>query len=128
MNITCERGTMSIRSLAESEYAAQAEAFASSDIFKSLRSGQAPARSYDDFIAGLCRTHLNSPQILAFLYSLAPPCVAASLRHNMLEELGLDGAGISHPELLLRLAQAAGFNQEKQIELQAQSQAELRRL
>jgi hypothetical protein len=119
---------MSIRSLVESEYAAQAEAFAGSEIFKSLRSGKAQARTYDEFIARLCRTHLNSPQILAFLYSLAPPRVAGSLKHNMLEELGLDEAGIAHPELLLRLAQAAGFDEQERAMLKAQSQAELHRL
>jgi len=119
---------MSIRSLVESEYAAQTEAFASSEIFKSLRSGNVPAKVYDEFIARLCRTHLNSPQILAFLYSLAPPRVAESLKHNMLEELGLDEAGIAHSELLLRLARAAGFDQRACAELKTQSQAELHRL
>jgi pyrroloquinoline quinone (PQQ) biosynthesis protein C len=120
---------MSIRSLVESEYAAQTEAFAARDIFKSMRSGNTTARVYDDFIARLCRTHLNSPQILAFLYSLAPPRVAESLEHNLLEELGLDDdKGISHPELLLRLAQAAGFDESERAELRAQSQDELQRL
>ena len=119
---------MSIRSLVESEYAAQTEAFAGSDVFKSLRSGKAPAKIYDEFIARLCRTHLNSPQILAFLYSLAPPRVAGSLKHNMLEELGLDEAGIAHPELLLRLAQAAGFDETERAALKARSQDELHRL
>jgi pyrroloquinoline quinone (PQQ) biosynthesis protein C len=120
---------MSIRSLVESEYAAQAEAFASSDVFKSLRSGETTAMAYDDFIARLCRTHLNSPQILAFLYSLAPPRVAESLKHNLLEELGLDDDnGVSHPDLLLRLAQAAGFDESQRAALCAQSQHELQRL
>jgi pyrroloquinoline quinone (PQQ) biosynthesis protein C len=119
---------MSIRSLVESEYAAQTEAFAGSEILRSLRSGKAPAKAYDDFIARLCRTHLNSPQILAFLYSLAPPRVADKLKHNMLEELGLDKAGIAHPELLLRLARAAGFDEQERATLKAQSQSELRRM
>ena len=119
---------MSIRSLVESEYAAQTEAFAGSEIFKSLRSGKGPANVYDEFIARLCRTHLNSPQVLAFLYSLSPPRVADSLKHNMLEELGLDEAGIAHPELLLRLAQAAGFDARARAALKTRSQAELHRL
>ena len=69
---------MSIRSLAESEYAAQTEGFAASDVFKSLRAGKVAREVYDEFIGSLCRTHLNSPQIVAFLYSLAPPQVAES--------------------------------------------------
>ena len=119
---------MSIRSLVESEYAAQTEAFAGSDIFKSLRAGKAAREVYDQFIARLCRTHLNSPQILAFLYSLAPPQVAGLIEHNMLEELGRDELGISHPALLLRLARAAGFDQHACAELEGRSRDELRRL
>ena len=119
---------MAIRSLTESEYAAQTEAFAGSDLFQSLRYGKASREVYDGFIACLCRAHLNSPQILAFLYSLAPPRVAGAIEHNMLEELGRDEVGIAHPELLLRLARAAGFDRRARAELKAQSREELRRL
>src|SRR5260370_27119152 len=122
------RETMPIRSLVESEYAAQTEAFVGSDVFKSLRSGKAPAKIYDEFIARLCRTHLNSPQILAFLYSLAPPRVAGSLKHNMLEELGLDEAGIAPPELWRRLAQAAGFARTEAAAFEGRSRDESHRL
>ena len=119
---------MSIRSLAESEYAAQTGGFAASDVFKSLRSGKVAREVYDEFIARLCRTHLNSPQIVAFLYSLAPPQVAERIKHNLLEEMGHDDAGIAHPQLLLQLAKAAGFDQHECAELEAQSREELRHL
>jgi hypothetical protein len=119
---------VAIRSLIESEYAAQTEAFAGSDLFKSLRYGKVPREVYDQFITRLCRTHLNSPQILAFLYSLAPPRVAGLIEHNMLEEMGRDESGIAHPALLLRLAQAAEFDQSARAQLAAQSQDELRHL
>ena len=127
----CDQGrweTVAIRSLVESEYAAQTEAFAGSDLFKWLRYGKAAREVYDEFITRLCRTHLNSPQILAFLYSLAPPRVAGLVEHNMLEELGRDEVGIAHPALLIRLAQAAGFDQRACAELEAQSRDELRHL
>jgi hypothetical protein len=119
---------MSIRSLVESEYAAQTEGFAGSDVFKSLRSGKVARKIYDEFIAHVCRTHFNSPQIVAFLYSLAPPHVAEQIRHNLLEEMGRDEAGIAHPQLLLQLAQAAGFDHSECTELERQSREELRHL
>jgi pyrroloquinoline quinone (PQQ) biosynthesis protein C len=54
--------------------------------------------------------------------------VAALIEHNMLEELGRDQVGIAHPALLLRLAQAAGFDQHACAGLKAKSQDELRRM
>lgn len=98
---------MLVRQTLEAEYAAQCEAFARSEAFRSLESGSASRQAYDSFIAGVCRTHLKSPQILAFLYSVAPPAAAELIKHNMLEELGLDAEGISHPALLLQLIDGA---------------------
>ncbi len=119
---------MAIRSLTESEYAAQTEAFAGSDLFQSLRTGTADREAYDGFIARLYGTHLNSPQIVAFLYSLAPPRVADAIKHNLLEELGRDEVGIAHPDMLLRLAHGAGFDRRACAELTTKSRDELRRM
>jgi hypothetical protein len=116
------------RSTLEAEYAAQCEAFAESSAFQALAEGRAGRQAYDQFIAGVCRTHLQSPQILAFLYSVAPPSIADTIKHNMLEELGLDSAGISHPALLLRLIEEAGFGRKARRELEAQAQENLRRM
>jgi pyrroloquinoline quinone (PQQ) biosynthesis protein C len=116
------------RSRLEAEYAAQCEAFARSDAFRALEEGRASRQSYDRFIAGVCRTHLKSPQILAFLYSVAPPQATDHIKHNMLEELGLDEAGVSHPFLLLQLMEQAGFNQKARREAEAQAQENLRRM
>lgn len=118
---------MSIHSLIESEYARQTDYFAASPYFRELENGAAPQNEYDNFIANLCRTHLKSPQILAFLYSVAPPAAVENLKHNMLEELGLDAEGISHPALLLELAAKAGFERSAQKELETAAQEELRR-
>jgi pyrroloquinoline quinone (PQQ) biosynthesis protein C len=46
----------------------------------------------------------------------------------MLEEMGLDEEGVSHPALLFRLAGAAGFDPAARAELERLAQEELRRV
>jgi len=78
--------------------------------FRDLETGRAPREDYDRFVASVVRTHLKSPQLVAFLYALAPPRAADDLRHNLLEELGIeDEAGVAHPSLLEALAKGAGL-------------------
>ena len=87
-----------------------AELWACSD-FKALEDGSASWDQYDAFVANLIRSHLRSPQIVAFLYALAPPQATVSIEENMLEELGRgDESGVSHPSLLEGLAAAAGLS------------------
>jgi pyrroloquinoline quinone (PQQ) biosynthesis protein C len=119
---------MNLRSMIESEYAKQSEGFAASRLFQSLEEGTATRADYDRFVANICKSHLKSPHILAFLYALAPPASIDKLKHNMLEELGLDEEGISHPGLLLELAEAAGFDEQQRMELDSLAQDELRRM
>ncbi len=119
---------MLIRNLIESRYAQQSKFFEQSEGFQHLVSGVADIKFYDEFIANLCKTHLKSPQILAFLYAAAPPTVANTIQHNMLEELGLDAEGICHPDLLRKLASAVGLDNAKQVQIEASSQAELHRM
>lgn len=119
---------MNIHHLVESQFARLAEEFASCRIFQELENGIASQQVYDDFVANLCRTHLRSPQILAFLYAVAPPSAVANLKHNMLEEMGLDEEGIAHPPLLLELAAAVGFDTAARVELENAAQEELRRI
>lgn len=96
--------------------------------FQALESGQATRADYDRFIVSVARTHLHSPQILAFLFTLAPPEAAESLRHNMLEELGIEEeSGIAHPSLLKDLLVAAGL-ESRLPEAEALSQADLRQV
>ena len=106
---------MKIRALVESEYARQTEEFAASSLFQVLESGAALPSAYDRFVASVCRNHLRSPQILAFLYAVAPPTVADRIKHNMLEEMGLDEEGVSHPGLLIKLAECAGFDSKARL-------------
>ncbi len=119
---------MEIRTWIETYYAQQAQAFEQSQTFQAFESGVLNSEQYDRFIQNLCSTHLKSPQILAFLYAAVPPSVAPTIQHNMLEELGLDEEGISHPNLLRQLAAAAGFTAEGRSQLEASAQEELRRM
>lgn len=118
---------MSIRAQAESEFKKQTEALASNEAFQALETGKASKKAYNDFIANVCRTHLRSPQILGFLYSVAPPKSAEDVKHNMLEELGLDEEGLPHPKLLIKLAQHTGFNEQEIKQLEILAQEELKR-
>ncbi len=119
---------MSVRSQVESEYAKQTEALTSSEGFQALESGRANKKAHDDFIANVCKTHLRSPQILAFLFSVAPPESVDEVKHNMLEELGLDEEGLPHPQLLVKLAKHAGFNDQGIKQLEILAQEELKRM
>lgn len=117
-----------IRPLIETQYANQAQAFADSPWFQRLEQGQASRQEYDAFIFNLCQTHLKSPQILAFLYAVAPPEAAPQIKHNLLEELGLDQVAICHPDLLYQLATATGFDHDRQTHLAEAAQAQIRQL
>lgn len=112
----------------ESVFANHTADFAASGHFQSLEKGEAPAAAYDEFIANLCRMHLKSPQILAFLFSVAPPAAIENIRHNLFEELGLEETEISHPALLLEVAAAAGFDGPARAKLENAAQEELRRI
>jgi hypothetical protein len=118
---------MNTHQLIESVYVTQTDDFAASGFFRDLESVACTAKDYNNFIVNVCRTHLKSPHILAFLYAVAPPAAAENLKHNLLEELGLDAVGVSHPGLLLELAAAAGFDRAKCDELERAAQDELRR-
>jgi hypothetical protein len=119
---------MNLHSLIESKFAEQTEDFAASRAFYALENGSVSRSRYDDFIKAVCRTHLKSPQILAFLYSCAPPAAAENTKHNLLEELGLAGEeGVSHPALLFDLAAAIGLDEAARGKLDGEAQEKLRR-
>jgi pyrroloquinoline quinone (PQQ) biosynthesis protein C len=117
---------MNTRHIIESQYAAQVKFFERSSVFQQLESGNASWGFYQQFIANLCQTHLKSPQILAFLYAVSPPEAVPQIKHNLLEEMGLDEAEIAHPDLLYQLAAAAGFDEAAQAELTHAAQEQLR--
>jgi pyrroloquinoline quinone (PQQ) biosynthesis protein C len=112
----------------ESAFAAQVEALTASPEFRALEEGRATPGEYDAFVENVARAHLRSPQLLAFLYALAPPAAAADLRHNLLEELGLeDEGGRPHPDLLKDLLAGAGLGGRLPL-VEAQADEDLRRV
>src|SRR5437870_8184984 len=99
-----------LRSTIETLFAQQVESLTASVEFQALEDGRAEPDRYDAFIENVARAHLRSPQLLAFLYALAPPAAEADLRDNLLEELGLDeDSGRPHPDLLRQPLVGAGL-------------------
>lgn len=123
-----DNGHRALRTAIESLFAGQVESFTDSPQFQALEFGSAGPDQYDTFIESVARAHLRSPQLLAFLYALAPPAAAADLQHNLLEELGLDGdSGQPHPDLLRTLLAGAGLGC-RLASLEAQADDDLRRI
>ncbi len=119
---------MSLRSDLETLFARHVSELTECADFQVLESGQAAPEDYTRFIEHVVRSHLKSPQLLAFLFALAPPDVAGNLQHNMLEELGIEEAsGIAHPSLLKQLALGAGLA-ERLSELETLAAADIRQL
>jgi pyrroloquinoline quinone (PQQ) biosynthesis protein C len=112
----------------ETALAREVGRLAASAGFQALEDGRATPEQYDAFVENVARAHLRSPQLLAFLYALAPPAAAADLRHNLLEELGLeDETGRSHPELLKDLLAGAGLG-HRLPRVEAQADEDIRRV
>jgi hypothetical protein len=98
-----------LRATIETLFEREVDRLIGSAEFEGLESGAAPREVYDAFIENVARAHLRSPQLLAFLYALAPPAAASDLLHNLLEELGRDEDGAPHPDLLRDLLAGAGL-------------------
>ena len=117
---------MSLREQLEAILIRHAQELTEFEDFAALESGSASREDYDRFIARIARTHLRSPQILAFLYAFAPPEAAANLAHNMLEEMGIEEeSGVAHPALLRVLVEGAGLG-EQLAEMERLGQDDLR--
>jgi pyrroloquinoline quinone (PQQ) biosynthesis protein C len=117
---------MSLQGRIEEVFQQQVAEFARCEELSRLEAGRLPAAELDQLVAGIVRAHLRSPKLLAFIFALAPPEKASELlRHNLLEELGVEDE-IAHPELLERLARAAGLGPQLQS-LTAQADEDLRR-
>jgi len=100
-----------MRAAVEKAFVHQVESFTSGDRFCRLETGAASPEEYDRFVANVVRTHSRSPQLVAFLFALAPPDAAADLLHNLLEELGVEEeSGEAHPAMLEDLAAAAALS------------------
>ncbi|HEX6210488.1 MAG TPA: hypothetical protein VF136_06910, partial [Methylomirabilota bacterium] len=56
----------------ETAFTRQVEQLTGSAEFQALEDGRATPEQYGAFIENVVRAHLRSPQLLAFLYALAP--------------------------------------------------------
>jgi hypothetical protein len=119
---------MSLRPRMEALYVRHVDELVRCPELVALEAGTAAAGAYDGFVASVIKAHLKSPQLLGFLFALAPPAAAERLKHNLLEELGIEEAsGASHPSLLRVLAREAGLG-GRLPELEALAAEDLRRI
>lgn len=117
-----------MRTLIEKAFSNQVDQLTGSPSFRRLESGDAPQAEYDAFIANLIRTHVKSPQLVAFLYALAPPDASEDALHNLLEEIGIEEeSGVAHPTMLHALAAGAGLSSGLP-ELEREATNDLRRI
>ena len=99
-----------MRQYVESLYKEHIEELTNSPDFRALEDGSASRDDYDRFIANVFETHQNSPHFLGFLFALVPPESVERIKHNLLEELGIEEEdGESHPALLEELIRGAGL-------------------
>jgi hypothetical protein len=76
----------------------------------------------------VARAHLRSPQLVAFLFAVAPPAAALHRLDNLLEELGLEAPSARpHPDLLRDLLEGAGLGHRLAL-LEAQAEDDIRRV
>jgi pyrroloquinoline quinone (PQQ) biosynthesis protein C len=123
-----DNGGDMLRARIEALFERQVTSFTASAEFRALQDGRADPDQYDAFIESVVRAHLRSPQLVAFLYALAPPVAGDNLRHNLLEELGLEEAsGRPHPDLLRDLLIGAGLG-SRLAALEAEADEDLRRI
>ncbi|MAA79365.1 MAG: hypothetical protein CL916_08900 [Deltaproteobacteria bacterium] len=101
---------MSISAYVEGIYQNQTTAFLECDAFLKLENGLSDPAAYDAFICNVYQTHQNSPKYFSFLMCVAPPKATERIKHNLLEELGVDEEdGYAHPDLLEALIHGAGL-------------------
>ena len=118
----------SVKSRAEALFTRRVEALTASPEFRALEDGGATVAEYDAFIENVTRAHLRSPQLVAFLFAVAPPAATHHLLDNLLEELGLDTPSARpHPDLLRDLLEGAGLRHRLAL-LEAQAEDDIRRV
>ena len=119
---------MTTRATVEKLYKSQTEEFSTCSQFQALETGKAISKEYEDFLANLCKTHMQSPKILGFLFALSPPRSTENVKHNLLEELGLEEVEESHPDLLKKMMKVIGLNESKLKLLEEEAQEEIYRM
>ena len=88
---------------------------------QALLSGEMIPDEVRAFFRNFIVTHLNSVQILSFLFSIAPRGPSDLVKENLLEEMGLEESEKSHPDMLIDLARGLGFSQKDILRLSAEA-------
>ena len=88
---------------------------------QALLSGRMSREEVRAFFQSFIVTHLNSVQILAFLFSMAPRGASELVRENLLEEMGLEESEKAHPDMLIDLAEGLGFSQQDVLRLSSEA-------
>ena len=94
---------------------------------QALLSGEMIADEVRAFFRSFIVTHLNSVQILSFLFSIVPRGPSDLVKENLLEEMGLEESEKSHPDMLIDLARGLGFSQQDILRLSAEADEVRRR-
>lgn len=117
-----------LASTIEALFARQVADLTTSAEFRALEDDRATSAQYDAFIENVARAHLRSPQLLAFLYAVAPPAAAGTLLENLLEELGREHeSDRPHPDLLRDLLTGAGLAHRRPA-IEAEADDDIRRI
>ena len=117
---------MRITDIVERIFSEQTEAFAASPVFRRLEARQASREEVESLLANIFVTHNQSPKVMAFLYAVAPPAGADMIKHNLMEEMGLEAGEVSHPELLRQVLMSAGFTIPRIEALERKSMVRIR--
>ena len=88
---------------------------------QALLSGRMSREEVLAFFRSFIVTHLNSVQILAFLFSMAPRGASDLVKENLLEEMGLEESEKAHPDMLIDLAEGLGFSEQDVLRLSAEA-------
>lgn len=102
-------------------FESQIQDFQASEKFQRLEAGSWTRPEYLDFIGNVARAHMNSPRIMAFLFSVAPPKASHAVAMNMLEELGAEGPGSGHPRYLETMLARSGLGKDVQARIRQDS-------
>ena len=88
---------------------------------RAILSGGMAREDLREFFRNFIVTHLNSVQILSFLFAVAPRDPSDMVKGNLMEEMGLEEGEKSHPEMLIDLARGVGFSEADVIRLNAEA-------
>ena len=88
---------------------------------RAILSGDMAREDLREFFRNFIVTHLNSVQILSFLFAVAPRDPSDMVKGNLMEEMGLEEGEKSHPDMLIDLARGIGFSEADVIRLNAEA-------